>query len=208
MNVRWNVAAKEAGMRQLRWVLITVCACAVARFALADSLWGKDGESMYRDKKAFKVGDVLTVNVVESASASHQVGTNSEKVSASGVSWGSRRSSAIPFADFEIKGNEDVRGSGRSTRRGNLTGKITVRVAEVLPNGNLVIDGERVIVVNDEKQVMEITGIVRADDVSSENAVLSTHIADAQIKYSGRGAISEKAKLGLISRLLSMLAVF
>ena len=100
MNVRWNVAAKEAGMRQLRWVLITVCACAVARIALADSLWNNGGESMYRDKKAFKVGDVLTVRVVESAKASHQVGTNSEKVAASSVSWGSRRSQGVPFSDF------------------------------------------------------------------------------------------------------------
>ena len=101
-----------------------------------------------------------------------------------------------------------MRGSGRSTRKGDLTGTLTVRVAEVLPNGNLVINGERVIIVNDEKQIMQVTGIVRPDDVSSENTVLSTHVADAQIKYSGRGSMSEKAKLGLVSRLLSMLAVF
>jgi len=195
-------------MRQLRWVIITVCLCAAARLAFADSLWSKRSESLYRDKKAFKVGDVLTVRVVESASASHQVGSDARKKASSGVSWGSRRSQGVPFQDFQISGDESVKGGGRSMRKGNLTGWLTVRVSEVLPNGNLVINGNRVIIVNDEKQIMEITGIVRQDDVSSENTVLSTHIADAQIKYSGKGGISEKAKLGLISRLLSMLAVF
>jgi flagellar L-ring protein precursor FlgH len=124
------------------------------------------------------------------------------------VSWGSQRSQGSPFTDFGISGKEDVQGGGRSVRSGDLTGHITVRVAEVIPNGNLVINGNRIITVNDEKQVMEITGIVRPEDVTADNTVLSTLIADAQIKYTGKGAIAEKSHLGLLSRLLSMLSIF
>lgn len=195
-------------MKQLMWIVCTVAAVAAARLALAESLWPSGGDSLYRDKKAFKVGDVLTVNIAEYASASHSTNTQAKKSSSSGITWGSQRSSLMPFQDLGIGGKEAFQGGGRSTRAGDLSGRITVRVIDVLPNGNLVINGNRVITVNDEKQVMEITGIVRPEDVTAENSVVSTLIADAQIRYTGRGAVSEKAKLGLISRLLSMLFAF
>ena len=200
--------AKEADMRRMKLVILTLCACAVARIVLADSLWPATSESLYKDKKAFKIGDVLTVNVMESASASHNANTKASKTSSAGVSWGAQKSTGVPFQDFSISGKENMQGGGGSARSGDLTGHITVRVAEVLPNGNLVINGNRVITVNDEKQIMEITGIVRPEDVTAENTVLSTLVADAQIKYTGNGAVSEKAKVGLMSRLLSMLFVF
>ena len=200
---------KEADMKRMKLVILTLCACAAARIALADSLWPATSDSLYKDKKAFKIGDVLTVNVMESASASHNADTKATKSSSAGVSWGAQRSShGVPFQDFGITGKENVSGGGRSARSGDLSGHITVRVTEVLPNGNLVINGNRIITVNDEKQIMEITGIVRPEDVSADNTVLSTLVADAQIKYTGKGAVSEKARIGLISRLLSMLFAF
>lgn len=195
-------------MRQLRWVIGVVAVCMAARLALAESLWPSGGDSLYKDKKAFKVGDVLTVNILEQASASHQTNTQAKKTSSTGITWGSQRSTLLPFQDLGVTGNENFQGGGRSTRAGDLTGRITVRVIDVLPNGNLVINGNRTITVNDEKQVMEITGIVRPEDVTAENSVLSSLVADAQIRYTGRGAVTEKAKLGLISRLLSMLFAF
>jgi flagellar L-ring protein precursor FlgH len=195
-------------MRQLKWVIVAVSLCAAARIALADTLWPANGDSLYRDKKAFKIGDVLSIIVQESASASHSADTRASKASSSGVLWGSNRSQMTPLQDLSITGKEDVSGGGKSTRAGALTGRITVRVMDVLPNGNLVINGNRVITVNDEKQVMEITGIVRPEDVTADNSVVSTLVADAQIKYNGKGAVAEKARLGLLSRLLSMLWVF
>lgn len=195
-------------MNTLRRAVVIVLAVMAARIALADSLWPHAGDSVYKDKKAFKIGDVLTVHVQESASASHRADTRAQKSSSNSFALGSQRSSAIPTTDFGITGREDFRGGGRSVRDGTLNGMITVRVTDVLPNGNLVINGNRVITVNDERQVMEITGIVRPEDVTAENSVLSTLVADAQIKYTGRGAIAEKQRLGLISRLLSMLFVF
>lgn len=195
-------------LRRFRWVLITVGLCAFARIALADSVWESAGESLYKDKKAIKIGDVLTVIIVESASASQSADTKAQKSSASTISWGSQRSQGVPFQDFGISGKEDVRGGGRSIRSGMLNARISVRVIEVLPNGNLVINGNRVITVNDEKQILEISGIVRPEDLSADNTVLSSLVADAQIKYAGKGAVSEKARLGFISRLLSMLRVF
>jgi len=199
---------KEAAMRQLKWVIVAVSLCAVARIAFADTLWPAGGDSLYKDKKAFKIGDVLTIIVQESASASQSAGTKASKASTTGVSWGSQRSKLSAIQDLSITGKEDITGGGKSTRAGALTGRITVRVIDVLPNGNLVVNGNRVITVNDEKQVMEITGIVRPEDVTADNSVISSLIADAQIKYNGKGAVAEKAKLGLVSRLLSMLWVF
>ncbi len=195
----------EHSRRPILRVALTLLACAMARLALAESLWPAQGDSLYKDKKAFKIGDVLTVNVMESASARHQINTNAKKSSSNSISWGSQHSKGVPFSDFGIGGSENFTGGGRSARSGDLTGKITVRVTDVLPNGNLVINGNRVITVNDERQVMEITGIVRPEDVTAENAVLSQLIADAQIKYTGKGAVAEKARLGIISRFLSML---
>ena len=200
---------KEAyAMKKMGWIFWTVILCAVARLAFADSLWPGQEDSLYKDKKAFKIGDVLTVIVQESASASHQTDTKAQKASSSGVSWGAQRSQGIPFTDIGITGKEDMHGGGRSVRSGALNGRITLRVKEVLPNGNLVINGTRNITVNDEKQVLEITGIVRPEDVTAENSVLSSLVADAQIKYTGKGEVSEKGKLGFFSRLLSMFWIF
>lgn len=195
-------------MRQLRWIIVMVCVCACARLVFAESLWPAKGDSLYKDKKAFKVGDVITIEVVESASASHRADARSRKKSSSSISWGAQRSGASRPTDFGLTGREDVVGGGRSERSGVLRGRLTVRVVQVLPNGNLVINGNRVITVNDERQVMEVTGMVRPEDVTTDNTVLSTHIADAQIKYSGKGPATEKARLGLLSRLLSMLFIF
>lgn len=199
---------KEAGMRQLKWVIVILGACAVARMAAAESLWPASGDSLYKDKKAFKIGDVLTVIVSERASASHSTNTDAKKSSSSGVSWGSARTTKFPLTDLGVTGNENFSGGGKSVRAGDLSGTITTRVTEVLPNGNLVINGNRVITVNDEKQVMEITGIVRPEDVTAENSVMSTLVADAQIKYNGKGTVAEKARQGFLSRVLSMLWVF
>ncbi len=195
-------------MKKMGWIIWMVSLCAVARLALADSLWPGAEDSLYKDKKAFKIGDVLTVIVQESASASHRTNTQAQKNSSSGVTWGSQRSQGIPFQDFGLAGKENVQGGGRSLRSGELYARITLRVKEVLPNGNLVINGTRVITVNDEKQVLEITGIVRPEDVTAENTVMSSLVADAQIKYNGKGEVSEKSRLGFLSRLLSLFWIF
>ncbi|MEK7767776.1 MAG: flagellar basal body L-ring protein FlgH [bacterium] len=203
-----NVDSQEGPMKHWRWTVGLLIACAAARIAAADSLWPGTPDSLYRDKKAFKIGDVLTVIVSESASASHSTDVKAQKTSSSGVSWGSQRSTLVPGQDFALGGKENVAGGGHSVRSGALTGRITVRVTEVLPNGNLVISGNRVITVNEEKQIMEIAGIVRPEDVTAENSVHSSLVADAQIKYNGKGSVAEKSRLGLFSRLLSMFWVF
>jgi len=196
-------------MRKFGWIFWTVALCAAARLAFADSLWPGQEDSLYKDKKAFKIGDVLTVIVQEAASASHQANTQAKKSSSTGVTWGSSRSnSAFPLTDIGLTGKQDMNGGGKSIRSGALNGRITLRVKEVLPNGNLVINGTRNITVNDEKQVLEITGIVRPEDVTAENSVLSSLVADAQIKYTGKGEVSEKARMGFFSRLLSMFWIF
>jgi flagellar L-ring protein precursor FlgH len=200
---------KEAyTMRKFGWIFWTVALCAAARLAFADTLWPGQEDSLYKDKKAFKIGDVLTVIVQEAASASHQANTQAKKSSSAGVSWGSSRSASYPLTDFGLTGKEDMTGGGKSVRSGALNGRITLRVKEVLPNGNLVINGTRNITVNDEKQVLEITGIVRPEDVTADNTVLSSLVADAQIKYTGKGEVSEKARMGFFSRLISMFWIF
>ena len=96
---------------------------------------------------------------------------------------------------------EGFDGSGVTTRSGKLSGRMTGLVDAVLPNGNLRIQGKRMVTVNGEEQIMVLTGIVRPEDISSNNVVRSTYIADARIEYYGMGVISEKQYPGWMARM-------
>src|SRR5690606_40090483 len=86
---------------------------------------------------------------------------------------------------------------GSRTRGGSLNARMTAQVVDVLPNGNLLIEGRQTIIVNEEEQISVVSGIVRPQDIAPDNTVLSTFIADATITYSGTGPIAEKQKPGL-----------
>ena len=102
----------------------------------------------------------------------------------------------------------DFKCAGTTSRKESMTAQMSARVVSVLPNGDLVIRGSREIKVNYEKQYMLLQGIVRPSDISADNTVLSSYIADARIEYIGKGVVSDKQRPGWLSRILDKIWPF
>jgi len=177
------------------------------------SLWNeKQSRSFFfRDAKASNVGDIVTVRVVENASGSKAAETSTSRTS-------NLTASATPFfglpantltnlgatGDFE----NSFEGDGTTTRSGSLTADVTAIVTVVYPNGNMMIEGEREVLINNEKEYLAVSGIVRPEDVLQGNTVFSTVIADAKIEYSGSGVVSDKQRPGWFVRILDFIWPF
>ena len=168
------------------------------------SLWQASSAGLTEDFKARRRGDIVTVVISEQASASKEAST--------GTSRGSSISAGIPkLLGLETTGirnwfdlsqllsasfDSKFDGSGSTSRQENLHATISAKVVDVLGNGNLAIEGRRNVRVNNEDQIIVLTGTVRGRDVSSDNTINSALIADARIAYSGKGIISDRQKPG------------
>lgn len=149
--------------------------------------------SLTADRKAFRTGDVLTVQVIENATAAANADTGTSRSNNLGVDLSTTRPHDKGItANVGINGDFD--GGGRTERAGKLIAQITVSIRDVLPNGDLLIAGEQQLTINDELQRIALTGRVRPQDISSDNVVLSTRIADADITYVGEGHLADRQK--------------
>ncbi|RLC03986.1 MAG: flagellar biosynthesis protein FlgH [Deltaproteobacteria bacterium] len=186
---------------------------------IPDSLWKTDSAfgSLFISQKALHVGDIVTIRIVESSSASNKANTTTERESSIKIStpefFGAEDevpSSWLfnPLGNLSAGFGSDFEGDGETNRSGDLTAYITSKVTEVLPNGNLRILGAREVAVNNEKQFIHISGIIRSRDISTDNIILSTYIADAKIEYSGRGVIDDRQKPGWLANLFNKLWPF
>jgi flagellar L-ring protein precursor FlgH len=161
--------------------------------------------SLYNDKKALKTDDILTVMIVESAKAGSESGTNTNKqnnISVQGEA-GTGALKFIPALGASAGNTVGYDGKAGTSREGSLVAKISARVVQVLDNGNLVIDGSKVVEINDEKEIIKISGIVRPQDIEANNIVYSYNVADAQITYSGKGTVHTGERPGLIARIFN-----
>jgi len=159
---------------------------------------------LFRDVKARSVNDVVTIQIIENAAASNSANTEAQKTSdinlaakAFNFDKALRASSALNFA-----------GQGSTTRSGQLQAWLTARVCEVLPNGDLVIEGTKDVTVNRERQSLTVRGVIRTRDVSPGNIVLSTSIAHMEVKFDGKGIVSDANKPGFLYWLLSKITPF
>jgi flagellar L-ring protein precursor FlgH len=171
--------------------------------ASTGSLWPRDDQVFfYADKKANRVGDILTIKVVEASQASNAADTDlSRKSSINGRIdnfFTAKKLFGVPLSqNFAEASAENAHlGKGSTTREGKVTANITTVVTRVLPNGNLVIKGMRAVGVNNEEQHITLTGIVRQEDIARDNTVSSTQIADAHITLSGAGVVADKQRSG------------
>ena len=160
--------------------------------------------SLTADHKAVKAGDVLTVQIIESASAAVNADTDSQR--GNSLSADVVRSNHSPLS-VGLGTTGQFEGGGRTERAGRLVAQLTVTVSGVLANGDLLIGGEQQLTINDEKQRMALSGRVRRQDVSSANVVLSTRIADASITYLGEGHLTDRQKPAWWRRLLNDLGL-
>jgi flagellar L-ring protein precursor FlgH len=163
------------------------------------------------------VGDIVTINVVETSKASKQATTQLKRDSKVGAGLagllGYQTSLGLkddfePESAIDVKYKSNYKGSGTTNRKDNMTAQISARVIQILPNGNLVIRGSREVTVNYEKQFIILQGVIRPEDITPENTVLSSYIADAKIEYKGKGDISRQQRKGWGSRFLDVIWPF
>lgn len=173
---------------------------ATARTPLIDL---QSGSSLFSSYKAHRVGDVVTILIVEQtrADASSEVDTQSKAEIRGGPGLGFLQ----PFGSWGLNTENKHQGDGSTSRTGNLQGEISVTIAEVLPNGNFRLVGARTVDINGDRQLIEISGVCRPRDITPDNTILSTYIADAQIAYSGSGMIQDAANPGILTRIVNWL---
>jgi flagellar L-ring protein precursor FlgH len=161
---------------------------------------------LFEDNKAFRIGDVLSVTLLEATNASKSAETSTEKddeaeIGASVLFGGSGpkvNGNLVLNSTFDAE--REFSGKGDSAQSNSLEGEIAVTVVDVLPSGNLVVRGEKIIGLNQGSEFIRISGLVRPQDVSTDNIVVSTKLANSRIFYGGGGTIAESNTKGWLSR--------
>ena len=161
--------------------------------------------ALFQDNKSRHVGDVLTVVLVEKTAASKSASTNTAKDTKLNVGTPTVFGAPVTLGGKDILGasaasSDSFAGKGDSSQSNSLSGNISVTVAQVLPNGNLIVRGEKTLTLNQGREFVQISGIVRPVDLLSDNTVLSTQLADARIAYSGQGAVHDSNTMGWLAR--------
>lgn len=173
---------------------------------------GVNGENLYRgtdyvaltaDHRAHQIGDVITVLVVESSTATATAGTTTDKSNDIGIRFASPTSQKNYAAGLE----SNFDGNGKIARSGKLLAQLSVSVIQVMSNGDLQVSGEQLIEINGEKQAINLEGRVRLKDIDEGNTVLSNRIANAHITYIGDGVLAENQHKGWLSRLITLLGL-
>lgn len=184
------------------------------------SLWREGKEAfLFTDNKARWPGDLVTVKVVETHSAVNQAKTETSRDSVVEAKVNNLLGAPLHFGldriwpggfrpEVGASTKTDFQGEGTTSRSTQIIATITCRVVQVLPNGNLLIEGHREVKLNREREYITLRGIVRPEDIGPDNSVLSTAISDAVIEYSGRGVVSEKQGPGFLTRILDLIWPF
>jgi flagellar L-ring protein precursor FlgH len=183
------------------------------------SLFSEDTRpDFFADMKAMRVGDIITVNIVETSRASKQANTALSRNGRVGADFntflGMEASNNPPKQGFDIwRGidagmNTQFTGTGTTARNENITARVSARIVQVLPNQNLVVRGSQEILVNNEKQYITVQGVVRPADIATDNTVQSTYLADARIEYTGKGDITNKQREGWLTRAIGAIWPF
>lgn len=186
-------------------LLVVALFALAASTASAASLW-LNGRDLYSSQGAheFRAGDIITVVISEEATAQQAATTNAQDDASIEV----KSEPQIPFFKkvvSEFIGKNEIKnawkGNGTTTRSGKLAGTVTTTVMEVLPNGNLLLEGSRSIRVNRETQILRVKGIARPRDINASNQVKSSLLANAEIKYDGKGSVGSTQKPGLMTQI-------
>jgi flagellar L-ring protein precursor FlgH len=195
---------------------LSVCFLALGQ-AQADSLWSKEtAVSLYTDHKAKRVGDIITVIVLESNSASRNSSAKTEKKSDINASisdfinpnLAGKVLGKVQSPKLATTSQSKFEGKGAVNNSGSFNSRFAVRVVDVLPNNNLIIEGVRRTTFSGESQTIVLKGTVRPRDVTPLNTVYSYHLADVSIGLKDEGAVSDSLKKGWFSKLWGKIAPF
>ena len=187
---------------KLSIALLLIAALFPACPIFADSIWERTSTSLFSVNKSFRVGDIITIIVIETTSAVQKAGTDtnvSDNLSTT-LDHTITRLGIQPSNYVKATAGNTYRGLGSTTRTSNVTAKIAAVVVKVMPNGNLMISGEHRVEVNDEIQTLRISGMVRPKDVSLQNTVYSYQVAGADVSVKGKGVVGEADSPGAFTR--------
>ncbi len=182
------------------------------------SLWQDSSRGLFADFRANRVGDILTVRIDESANATGDADTSLER--SSSMSWGvdglfgltAAVARAYPDLDpsqvLGLVSDSSFEGRGDTSRSSRVNAAIAVRVKRQLPNGDLFIEGTKVVMINSEELHIYISGVIRPEDIEQDNSVRSSLVADAQIELTGRGELTENQEQGWLTQILEAINPF
>lgn len=163
------------------------------------------GLSLFEDQKARRVGDVLTVLLVESTTAQKKANTATTRETSVAVPGPTLfgmpvTRGGVPILDTEFGADSSFTGGGSSSQSNALSGTLGVLVIRVLPNGNLVVRGEKQLTLNQGSETVFVEGIVRPQDIRADNSLTSDRITNARISYAGKGAMADANAAGWLTR--------
>jgi len=167
---------------------------------------------LLEDTRAIRTGDFVLVRIDESADAqggattrlTHESNATSSVTSLLGVIPALKRAypGLEPDKLLELASKNEFNGDGNTSRRGQLNGSIAVRVTREMPNGDLFVEGTKVVLINHEEYHMYISGLVRPADIAQDDSISSSRLADAQIEFTGRGDVASQQRKGWFGRIL------
>jgi len=193
-----------------------VCALLVVLFSIPAiaqnnaSLYSDTASNLFlfRDLKARNVNDIVTIVIVENSTASNSANTSTQKkgdVTAAVPGFLGIKTPAIPLTASSAL---DFSGQGSTTRSGQLNASLSARVVQVMPNGDMVIEGTKQVTINREHQLLTVRGTVRQYDLSPTNVVLSTALANMEVNFDGKGIISDANKPALLFKIFKYILPF
>lgn len=196
---KWN---RGISVRNLRSAAALFLFCLAGPAAFGGSVYSdKQYVPLASDPRADSVGEGLTVLVYEQASSSTTAERDTRK--SAGIEGTIKGNSNVNTGGVDVAGEGE--GGGTISRTGRLMASVSVTVRDVLPNGELLVSGEQLIEFNEENQHIKIEGRVRPEDISADNTIISTRLADSKITYVGDGLLGQQQKPGIISRFFTWL---
>ncbi|MCR5756721.1 MAG: flagellar basal body L-ring protein FlgH [Selenomonas sp.] len=179
---------------------------AMAPVASAQSLWALDGghtRSVFADRKAQDVGDILTIVISESTTISDTRSNSNNKSGSNSLNAG------VGIFDFikaaSVSGSDSFKANGAAASKNTTTGNVTVTVVDVQPNGNLVLEGTQSIWNNKNEHKITFKGICRPEDITAANTIPSTKIAAATVRFDGKGPLNAKQRQGILTQIFNFL---
>jgi flagellar L-ring protein precursor FlgH len=183
----------------------------------AGSLYSAGAALLFRDTRAARLGDIITIKVDESEVASLESSTNLSRESSLKFAMPAlfdiaSRLQAAGMTGVDMSRLLDMTmgskfdGGGRTQRTGKLMATIQARVKRVLPNEDLYLEGHKIVAVNGEDHHLYVSGVIRQEDVAPDNSVASARVADAQVVYNGVGLLTEQQRQGWLARLFTMVS--
>ena len=198
---RKKMSIKVWGCLIMAVLFVFAQAGAVPLQAEAESLWGR--RSVFADRKASQVGDILTIVINESSNTSQSLSNSNSKEGKNTLAAGTGVFSFLAAAT--ASGSDSFKANGSANNTNSASGNVTVTVVEVRDNGNMVVEGTQSIWNNKNEHKITVRGVVRPDDISYNNTILSNKVADATLRFDGKGPLNAKQRQGILTQIFNIL---